>query len=104
MPRSDLGEGRQAPLSSRQRRVSGFHRNIETKNGDYHSGFITKRTQTHVELRLATGQTHRIATKDIESNQSQSMSLMPEGMLNLITEQEAADLVAFLVSLKTAAL
>lgn len=76
--------------------------NVETKDGDYHSGFITKRTKDYMEMRLATGQTQRIATKDIESNQPQSMSLMPEGMLNLITEQEAADLIAYLTSLKSA--
>ncbi len=75
--------------------------NIETKDGEYHSGFITKRSKQFLELKLATGQSARVPTAQIKSNKPQTMSLMPEGMLNLITEQEAADLLAYLATLKS---
>ena len=74
--------------------------NIETRDGEYHTGFITKRGQNAIHLKLATGQTTQIATEQIKSNKPQTMSLMPEGMLQMMTEQEAADLLAFLSSLR----
>lgn len=74
--------------------------NIETKNGEYHSGFITNRDRNAVDLKLATGQTARIASNQIKSSKPQSMSLMPEGMLQMMTEQEAADLLSYLSSLR----
>ena len=74
--------------------------NIETKDGEYHTGFITRSSTDAIDLKLATGQSARIATKQIKSNKPQTMSLMPEGMLQMMTEQEAADLLAFLSSLR----
>ncbi|MGB0579729.1 MAG: PQQ-dependent sugar dehydrogenase [Limisphaerales bacterium] len=74
--------------------------NVETKDGEYHTGFITTRSRKSIHLKLATGQSAKIATERIKSNKPQTISLMPEGMLQMMTEQEAADLLAFLSSLR----
>lgn len=74
--------------------------NIETKDGELHTGFVVKRTDHDLVMKLATGQIASVNNKDILSNKPQTMSLMPEGLLNLMTEQEAADLLAYLKSLQ----
>ncbi len=74
--------------------------NVETRAGEIHTGFIAQRTDKFIELKLATGQTQRVDHEQIKSNKPQSLSLMPEGLIHLMTEQEAADLLAYLLSLK----
>jgi putative heme-binding domain-containing protein len=74
--------------------------NVETRDDESHSGFLVNRTAASLTLKLATGQPTTIPTGQIRSDRPQALSLMPEGLLNYLTEQETADLLAFLVSLR----
>ena len=73
---------------------------LELKNGESLSGFLVEQTETSTSLRLATGQVQEISATEILSAESQSLSLMPEGLLDLLAEQEAADVLAYLESLR----
>lgn len=73
--------------------------NVETKDGELQTGFIAQRTDAALHLKLATGQSAVISNKEIVSSKPQTLSLMPAGLLGMMTEQEAADLLAFLKSL-----
>ncbi len=68
--------------------------------GEVLSGFITARTDTELTLRLAGGVTQKVATKLVMKTEMSRTSLMPEGLLQTLTAQEAADLLAFLAAQK----
>ena len=69
---------------------------IETQSNEILTGFVVEQNSDHLTLKLSTGQTRSISAEEIKTTKPQSLSLMPEGLLNLLTEQEAADLLAFL--------
>ena len=73
---------------------------VETKNGDAFSGFLLDRTEAGLTLKLATGQKKEIPADKIDSTKPQPISLMPAELLNLLTEQEAVDLLSYLESLR----
>lgn len=73
---------------------------VETKNGDAFSGFLIDRTEAGLTLKLATGQKKKIPADEIDSTKPQPFSLMPGELLDLLTEQEAVDLLAYLESLR----
>ena len=73
---------------------------VETKSGETYSGFFTEQSEAGVTVKLATGQTEKIASSEIKSTTPQTVSLMPKGLLNLVSEQEAADLIAYLETLQ----
>jgi putative heme-binding domain-containing protein len=73
---------------------------VETKNGDAFSGFLLDRTEAGLTLKLATGQEMKIPADEIGSTKPQPISLMPAELLNLLTEQEAVDLLSYLESLR----
>jgi putative heme-binding domain-containing protein len=69
---------------------------VTLKDGKAHNGLI--RQDGPEEILLATGinQEVRIARKDIEEIQPSKVSIMPAGLDQQLSEQELADLVAFL--------
>lgn len=73
---------------------------ITLKDGTEQTGFVVKRDGDGVTLKTATGQAVPLRRTDIKSEQTLALSLMPEGLLQGFTAQEAADLVEFLASLK----
>jgi len=73
---------------------------LTMKDGDAQSGFIVKREGEDVLLKIATGQSVPLKKAEIQSEQTLPVSLMPEGLLQSFTAQEAADLLAYLGSLK----
>jgi putative heme-binding domain-containing protein len=73
--------------------------NIETSDDESVSGFLVKQGEDALTLKLATGQSMTIPTSQIVSQKPQALSLMPEGLLNFLTEQEAVDVVTYLKSL-----
>ncbi|MGK0198700.1 MAG: putative heme-binding domain-containing protein, partial [Yoonia sp.] len=75
---------------------------VQTKEGEAQSGFIINRTDKSITLKLTTGQSTTIPVQQVQSTKPQALSLMPEGLLILLTEQETADLLAYLVALKQA--
>jgi putative heme-binding domain-containing protein len=73
---------------------------VTLKNGETLSGFIAARTGPDVSLRLAGGATKNVSAADIARTSTERISLMPEGLLQSLTAQEAADLLAFMISPK----
>ena len=73
---------------------------IETHDGDIYSGFIVEDTDKTIQFRDVNQGLIVILKKDIQSNESQSLSLMPQFLLQDLTPQQAADLLAFLTTLK----
>ncbi len=65
-------------------------------SGEMLAGFIADRTETELTLRMAGGTTKKVSPKEIAKTEFARISAMPEGMLQSLTAQEAADLLAFL--------
>jgi putative heme-binding domain-containing protein len=81
--------------------AAGFQTIILTlQDGSMQTGFLVKQDTTTLALKIATGQTVAIETKNVKSQQLLPISLMPEGLLQTFTAQEAADLTTYLSSLK----
>jgi putative heme-binding domain-containing protein len=64
------------------------------------NGFLVRSDDTSATLKLPTGQAETIGNDQIKDRQRQAVSLMPEGLLQGLTEQEAADLIAYLAGAK----
>ena len=73
---------------------------VALKKGDTLSGFIAARTASEITLKLAGGESRKIPADQIEKATTTAISLMPEGLLQSLTVQEAADLLAFVSSLQ----
>ncbi len=73
---------------------------LTLKDSTQQTGFLVHRGDHDVTLKLATGQSLTVPNAQITSQKLQPASLMPEGLLQAMTEQEAADVLAFLASLK----
>jgi putative heme-binding domain-containing protein len=73
---------------------------LTLKSGETFSGFIAARTGPDVTLKLAGGATKNISGADIKKTSTERISLMPEGLLQNLTAQEAADLLEFIASQK----
>ncbi len=73
---------------------------LETTSGQVYAGFLVDRNDKRVVLRDVKNQTIRVPANEVEALIPQQKSLMPELVLSEVTPQDAADLLAFLESLK----
>lgn len=73
---------------------------VETVDGLVHTGLLIERTATEIVLKSVQNKEIRIAIADVESMTSQQKSIMPELLLRDMTPQQAADLLAYLNSLR----
>jgi putative membrane-bound dehydrogenase-like protein len=73
---------------------------LETTGGQVYAGFVVERTAAHVVLKDVKSRLVRVKTDEIESLVPQQKSLMPELVLSEVTAQDAADLLAYLTTLK----
>ena len=73
---------------------------LETTDGRVMSGLLVEKTEQHVILRNAQNPRMIVPASQIEQLVPQQKSLMPELLLRDMTPQQAADLLAFLASLK----
>ncbi len=73
---------------------------LETTGGQVLAGFLVERTTERVVLKDVKSQLVRIPASEIEALVPQHKSLMPELVLSEVTAQDAADLLAFLTTLK----
>ena len=71
---------------------------IETVDGQLHRGSVVYESVDGITLQDVNGNTIRLNQADIESRNLSTKSLMPEGLLNDATDQNVADLLAFLRS------
>lgn len=73
---------------------------IESSDGKAETGFIAKQSKSDTTFTLADGSTRTLAKTAIKKQVPLATSLMPEGLLQTLTQQEAADVLAWLSSLK----
>ena len=73
---------------------------VETAEGQVLSGLLVRRTDAEIVLRQADGKELRIAAADVERFAPQQKSLMPDLLLQDMTAQQVADLLAYLGTLK----
>ena len=69
---------------------------LETKDGRQLSGFLTDEDTQIVALRGMTGEDIRIEQSNVESLTPMGRSLMPEGLLQGLSDQELRDFFAYL--------
>ncbi|MGF1583366.1 MAG: PQQ-dependent sugar dehydrogenase [Gemmataceae bacterium] len=73
---------------------------VKTKRGRLYTGLLLKQTKEQVVLKDNQHKILQFTTKDIDGMVRQTISLMPDALLKDLTPQEAADLLAFVSSLK----
>ncbi len=73
---------------------------LETTSGQVYAGFVTEKTADHVVLKDVKNQSVRVPTAEIDALVALQKSLMPELILSEVTAQDAADLLAYLTTLK----
>ena len=73
---------------------------VETTDGESLTGFILQRTQAELRIKTAAENVAALPAASIKSVRRLETSLMPEGLLQSSTAQEAADLLDFLGTLK----
>ncbi len=71
----------------------------ETTSGHLHAGFLVQRTDREIVLRDANDRLIRIPAGELERLERQPRSMMPELVLQDLSAQDAADLLAFLETL-----
>ncbi|MCO5240366.1 MAG: HEAT repeat domain-containing protein [Chitinophagaceae bacterium] len=90
----DLLEAIVYPSASFVREFESYH--IKTKEGE-HTGIIRERTPDVIILATSAQTAVRIPRSDIQSMEIVDMSMMPQGFDQLLTNQEMADLMAFIL-------
>lgn len=73
---------------------------VTLKDGSVQAGFMVSQEEDAVTLKLPNGQAQSFERAQIKGQKLQPASLMPEGLLQTMTQQEAADVIAFLERLK----
>jgi putative heme-binding domain-containing protein len=73
---------------------------LERKDGNELSGIIEDQNEREIVVRTTTLGSMKIPRVDVARMDTLQNSLMPEGLLQALTAQEAADLLAYLSSLK----
>lgn len=73
---------------------------VETEQGKVYAGFLVDQNDERVVLKTIEAATIQIPRKDVAELVKQDKSLMPELVLKSVTAQDAADLLAYLVSLQ----
>jgi putative heme-binding domain-containing protein len=98
LDRSQLLENLIDPSKKIEEKYTAF--TVVTSAGKAVTGILVARTNEAVTLKDAQANQVRISMADVETIQPQKKSLMPEQLLRDFTAQQAADLLAFLESLK----
>ncbi len=70
--------------------------NVETKGSEAYTGLLGAETPTTITLRMAQGIDQQIPRAEIASMTTSRLSLMPQELEKTMTQQELADLLAFL--------
>jgi putative heme-binding domain-containing protein len=73
---------------------------LETAEGQVFVGFLAEKTDQQVVLKDIKGNLTRVPAGEVEALVEQEKSLMPELVLQEVTAQDAADLLAFMTTLK----
>jgi putative heme-binding domain-containing protein len=73
---------------------------VKTKDGEIYSGLKVEDTPDHITIKDTDGKYHDIEPAKIQKMVKQTISLMPEGLNEAMTQQELVNLVEYLTSLK----
>ncbi|MCE9606623.1 MAG: c-type cytochrome [Planctomycetia bacterium] len=73
---------------------------VETADGQSYTGFVADKEAKTITVRTAEDKQIKIDAKNIESLTASPKSMMPELVLREVTAQDAADLLAYLMTLK----
>ena len=73
---------------------------VHTRDGELLSGFLADEDATSITLRRKDREDLHLPRAEIEHLRYDQLSLMPEGLLDALTEQEVSDLFAYLLSLR----
>ena len=73
---------------------------VELKGGELKNGFILERTARELRMKLAGGIDFKVSAAEVKSATQSPISVMPEGLLQSLTGQEAVDLLDYLSELK----
>lgn len=71
--------------------------NVDLKDGEMVSGVVLEESAKHLTLGQATGESLRVPRAQIQGRDASSVSLMPEGLLNEVSEKDRRDLMTFLL-------
>ncbi len=71
---------------------------VRLEDGTVLTGFLENQSNEQFTLKAVDGKSHVISKSEVEQMLQQSTSLMPEGMLNELSDQMIADLLAYLRS------
>ena len=72
---------------------------FEMADGKVYTGFVVSERAKSVLIREGTGAQHELSLARIESRTIQKQSMMPDGIVNNLTPEQLADLIAYLQSL-----
>jgi putative heme-binding domain-containing protein len=73
---------------------------VETTDGEVYSGLLVRRDASEVVVKDATLQLNRVPAGQVKSVRQQTLSIMPEGLLDNLEPQQAADLLEWLAQAK----
>jgi putative heme-binding domain-containing protein len=73
---------------------------IKMKDGSTNMGIIASQTENDIDLRMPGGSAMRLSRKDVASVKKMENSMMPTGLHENMTDQQLADLVEYLMTLK----
>ena len=94
----DLLEAVVFPSSSLVREYEPY--NVVTTDGKLLSGLIVRETETVIYLQQQVGEPLAIPREEIEEISPSTVSIMPKGLDQALSEAELADVIAYLLSLK----
>jgi putative heme-binding domain-containing protein len=97
-PREDLLDSVLEPSRRIEPKYATY--SVATADGVSLTGLLVGRDESRVVLRDGQGKEVILAAKDVEELRPSRASLMPDGQLADLTAQEAADLIAYLASLR----
>jgi putative heme-binding domain-containing protein len=73
---------------------------VSTRDGEEHSGVLREESGNNITLITGASSEMRLARTDIKEIRPGTLSIMPQGMDEQLSQEEMADLVVFLKSLK----
>ncbi|MBC8326032.1 MAG: c-type cytochrome [Verrucomicrobia subdivision 3 bacterium] len=74
--------------------------NISTKGGEEIVGLLGEETTTHVRIKLPLGQQRLLPRAQVKAMRSAGKSIMPEGLEAGLTQEQMADLLEFISTVK----
>jgi len=73
---------------------------LKMKDGSTLSGIIASKTETNIDLKLPGGAKQQLKTSDVASKKEMKESMMPEGLYQNMSNNDLANLLGYLESLK----